>query len=88
MKKAYTDLKVGKEFEVYEAKRSLVREWTRSIIAVVIVFSAICALLTSYLFGGKAGADLLKVWGLVSLPLGWVGGYYFRGSTSHAEKDN
>jgi len=90
MKKDYKDLKVGREFELYDAKRSFLQEWTRTIIALAIVATCLAALAFAAFSGSQTDGDnaLLKVWAVVSVPLAAITGYYFRGSKPSGESDN
>ena len=90
MEKDYKDLKVGKEFDVYQAKRSFLREWTRTIIALVILLDCLAALgMAAYLGDASEGEHaLLKVWAVVSVPVGAVIRYYFRGTKLSGESDD
>ena len=90
MEKDYKDLKVGKEFDVYQAKRSFLREWTRTVIALLIVVACLAALAFAAIYGGQMGDDhaLLKVWAVVAVPLSAITGYYYRGSKSGGENNN
>ena len=90
MKKDYTDLKVGTEFELIEVKRSYLREWTRTTIALVIVAACVVALLAAAYFeiGSGDGNAVLKVWAVVGPLLASVTTYYFRGSKPGGENND
>jgi len=86
MAKDYKDLKIGREFEIIQAKQQMLQEQTRSALAVILVIAALIALALAA-FMGSADASL-KVWGLIAAPIGVVIGYYFRGSKTNGEKNN
>ena len=90
MPKDYKDLKVGKEFDVYQAKRLLLREWTRTITTLLVVVACLAALIFAAIYGDQMGDDhlLLKVWAVVAVPLSAITGYYYRGSKPSGESDD
>ena len=57
MRKNYKDLRVGREFDVYQAKRSHLREWTRTIIALLVVVACLSALGAAALFRGQSATS-------------------------------
>ena len=91
MEKDYKNLKVGDPFEVkevYEGKRLLLREWTSTIIALAILGAVLTALAYAAIYGDPQGTALLKVWGIVSVPISGVMGYYLRGKRIGSENDD
>jgi hypothetical protein len=76
--------KVGKEFPVSSVKEKAqyLTEFTRSTIAISVVAAAILALLVAAAIGAYHGdfGALSTLWSAVSLPLGLIVGYYFRGA--------
>jgi len=76
--------KVGKEFPVSDVKErtQYLTEYTRTVIAIAVVGAAILALLGAAAIGAYHGdfGALGTLWSAISLPLGLVVGYYFRGA--------
>jgi len=91
MKKGYKP-QIGDPFEmteIIEAKRSLLQEWTRTIIALAIVGAILAALTIAAIYGDQInGQAVLKVWGVVSVPLSGVIGYYLGRKRIGGENDN
>ncbi len=84
MAKGY-EPKVGRRFEAtdYEGKRSLLREWARTIVAVFALVACLVALAVAGLNVVQTGDGdtLLKVWAVVAMPMTAILTYYFKGST-------
>ncbi len=86
--KAPLTLKIGKEFELYEAKRSLLNEWNRAIVSILVVIGClgmlVMAVIKPELYGGDDA--LLIAWGLVSVPLTAVITSVLKGKFKSGEK--
>lgn len=81
MEKDFKDLKIGREFELIERKRSYLREWTRTGIAMLIVLACMVATAVAEVFEIRTGGNvLLKVWAVTGPLLASVTAFYFRGS--------
>jgi hypothetical protein len=60
-------------------------------IALSIVMLGVIALITAAVFGAYKGGEfnaLQSLWAIISAPLGWIIGYYFRGNNANDQKDD
>lgn len=82
--------KIGRDFPVHEASTRHLVEKTRSVIAIVLVGAMLLALLVAAVISLLQGnyGPLLTVWAIVTLPSGWIVGYYFKGRHADVEDDN
>ena len=89
MEKDFKDLKIGHKFELIEVKRSYLREWTRTGIAMLIVLACLVATAVAAVFEIRAGGNvLLKVWAVTGPLLVSVTAFYFGGSGPRAKDDD
>ncbi len=89
MEKDFKDLKVGREFELIEVKRSYLREWTRTRIALLIVLACLVAMAVATVFEVRTGGNvLLKVWAVTGPLLASVTAFYFRGPEPRGKDDD
>jgi hypothetical protein len=84
--------KVGDEFPVRQVKEQTryLTEVTRSTIAIAVVAAGTLSLLVAAAIGAYHGdfGALWTLWSAISLPLGLIVGYYFRGSNQGDSEDD
>jgi len=92
MKRDFKELKVGRKFDIYDydGKRLLLREWTRTILTAAVLLACLAALgLAAIVFDPNGESNtVLKVWGVVSVPISGILGYYLKGTKQSAEGDD
>ena len=81
---------VESNFDIYAARRLFLREWTRTILALLVMCACLGALAYAATHGDPSGEydALLKVWAVVSVPLVALTGFYSRGSKPSDKSDD
>ena len=86
--------KVGREFDLnpesFRVRRSFLQERTRTAIALTVLIGCVIALLAAAISGARDGDynGVLRVWGVVSVPMTVILHHYFRGSRQGVESDD